>query len=50
MLLPLAASSQEEAFYIEFKDESVVEAFTEIEYIYNVLFSELLSSFITDNT
>ena len=39
MLLPLLASSQEEAFYIEFKDESVAEAFTKIEYTYNVLFS-----------
>jgi len=39
MLLPLAASSQEEAFYIEFKDESIVEAFTKIEYTYDVLFS-----------
>ena len=39
MLLPLAASSQEEAFYIEFKDESIAEAFTKIEYTYDVLFS-----------
>ena len=39
MLLPLLASSQEEAFYIEFKDGSVAEAFTKIEYTYNVLFS-----------
>ena len=38
-LLPLLASSQEEAFYIEFKNESVAEAFTKIEYTFNVLFS-----------
>ncbi|MDG2499460.1 MAG: DUF4974 domain-containing protein, partial [Flavobacteriaceae bacterium] len=39
MLLPLAASSQEEAFYVEFKNESVAEAFTKIEHTYDVLFS-----------
>ena len=39
MLTPLAASSQEEAFYIEFKDESIVEAFTKIEATYDVIFS-----------
>ena len=39
ILLPLLASSQEEAFYIEFKDELVAEAFTKIEYTYDVLFS-----------
>lgn len=39
VLLPLVASSQEEAFYIEFKDESIAEAFTKIEYTYDVLFS-----------
>ena len=39
ILLPSLASSQEEAFYIEFKDESVAEAFTKIEYTYDVLFS-----------
>ena len=39
MLIPLAASSQEEAFYIEFKDESIVEAFTKIEATYDVIFS-----------
>jgi hypothetical protein len=39
MLLPLSAFSQEEAFYIEFNDESVAGAFTEIEEVYNVLFS-----------
>lgn len=39
MLLPLSAFSQEEAFYIEFKDESVIDAFTEIEEVYNILFS-----------
>ena len=39
MLLPLLASSQEEAFYIEFKNESVAEAFNKIEYTFNVLFS-----------
>ena len=39
MLLPLAASSQEEAFYLEFKNEYISEAFTKIEYTYDVLFS-----------
>ena len=39
MLLPLAASSQEEAFYIEFKDESLANVFTKIEDTYDVLFS-----------
>ena len=39
MLLPLAASSQEEAFYVEFKNESFAEAFTKIEHTYDVLFS-----------
>ena len=39
MLLPLAASSQEEAFYVKFKNESIAEAFTKIEYTYDVLFS-----------
>ena len=39
MLLPLAASSQEEAFYVEIKNESISEAFIKIEYTYDVLFS-----------
>jgi len=39
ILLPLAASSQEEAFYVEFKNESIAEAFTKIEHTYDVLFS-----------
>ena len=39
MLLPLTASSQEEAFYVEIKNESISEAFTKIEYTYDVLFS-----------
>ena len=39
ILLPLAASSQEEAFYVEFKNESIKEAFTKIEHTYDVLFS-----------
>ena len=39
MLLPLVASSQEEAFYVEFKNESITEAFTKIEHTYDVLFS-----------
>ncbi len=39
MLLPLLASSQEEAFYIAFKDEPISDAFTKIEDTYDVLFS-----------
>ena len=39
MLLSLTASSQEEAFYVEFKNESIKEAFTKIEHTYDVLFS-----------
>ncbi len=39
MLLPILAFSQEEAFYIEFKDVDLNEAIGEIEDIYNVLFS-----------
>ena len=39
MLLPLLASSQEEAFYIEFKEENIKNAFTKIEDTYDVLFS-----------
>ena len=39
MLLPLAASSQEEAFYVDIKNESISEAFIKIEYTYDVLFS-----------
>jgi hypothetical protein len=39
MLLPLSAFSQEEAFYIGFNNETLADAFTEIEHTYNVLFS-----------
>ena len=39
VLLPLAVSSQEETFYIQFDDQSVAEAFTKIEDTYDVLFS-----------
>ncbi len=39
MLLPLSAFSQEEAFYIGFNNETLADAFTEIEDTYNVLFS-----------
>ena len=39
MLLPLSAFSQEEAFYIEFDDVPVMYAFTEVENVYDVLFS-----------
>ena len=39
MLLPLEASSQEVAFYVQLKHESVADAFTTIEHTYDVLFS-----------
>ena len=39
MLLPILAFSQEEAFYIEFKDIALQDAIEEIEDVYNVLFS-----------
>ena len=39
MLLPFLAFSQEEAFYIEFNDENLSDAFTKVEETYNVLFS-----------
>ena len=39
MLLPTLAFSQEEAFYIEFKDIALQDAIEEIEDVYNVLFS-----------
>ncbi|WP_296382617.1 FecR domain-containing protein [Winogradskyella sp.] len=39
MLLPLSAFSQEEAFYIEFKDEVLTNVFITIEDTYDVLFS-----------
>ena len=39
MLLPTLAFSQEEAFYIEFKDIDLLDAIEEIESTYNVLFS-----------
>ncbi len=39
MLLPTLAFSQEEAFYIEFKDITLYDAIEEIESTYNVLFS-----------
>ncbi|WP_340154805.1 TonB-dependent receptor [uncultured Winogradskyella sp.] len=39
MLLPLLAFSQEEAFYIEFNDEDIFNAFSKIEDKYDVLFS-----------
>ncbi|MDH7912869.1 FecR domain-containing protein [Winogradskyella sp. SYSU M77433] len=39
MLQPILAFSQEEAFYLEFKDESLVKVFSEIENTYDVLFS-----------
>ncbi|WP_299110490.1 TonB-dependent receptor [uncultured Winogradskyella sp.] len=39
MLLPLQAFSQEEAFYIEFNDEDIFNAFSKIEDKYDVLFS-----------
>lgn len=39
MLLPTLAFSQEEAFYIEFKDVALVDAIEHIENTYNVLFS-----------
>ena len=39
MLLPLTASSQEEAFYVKIKNKSISEAFTKIEHTYDVLFS-----------
>jgi len=39
MLLPILAFSQEEAFYIEFKDEILHDTFEEVENTYNVLFS-----------
>ncbi|BAO74329.1 TonB-dependent receptor [Winogradskyella sp. PG-2] len=39
MLLPLSAFSQEEAFYIEFDDVPIMYAFTEVENVYDVLFS-----------
>ena len=39
VLLPLAVSSQEETFYIQFDDQSVAEAFAKIEDTYDVLFS-----------
>lgn len=39
MLLPTLAFSQEEAFYIEFKDEPLHDVIEEIESTYNVLFS-----------
>ena len=37
--LPLLASSQEEAFYFELKNETIVEVFTKIEDTYGVIFS-----------
>ena len=39
VLLPLAVSSQEETFYIQFDDQSVADAFAKIEDTYDVLFS-----------
>lgn len=39
MLLPFLAFSQEEAFYIEFNNENITDAFTKIEDKYDVLFS-----------
>ncbi|WP_296312760.1 TonB-dependent receptor domain-containing protein [Winogradskyella sp. UBA3174] len=39
MLLPLSAFSQEEAFYIAFKDEPLSDVFSKIEDTYDVLFS-----------
>ena len=38
VLLPLAVSSQEETFYIQFDDQSVADAFAKIEDTYDVLF------------